>query len=95
MAVDITVNLNDRYEAIVNRAAADYNTANAGTPGFVAVTPAQWFRQSGRELLDVEAGRQEQADKEAPADATGLRTAYKRAPLNVQSVVDAALAPYR
>lgn len=95
MAVDITVNLNDRYEAIVTRAAADYNTANAGVPGFSPLTPAQWFRQMGRQLLDVEAGRQEQADKEETVDSVGLRTAYKRAPAAVQATVDAALAPYR
>jgi hypothetical protein len=95
VATDITVNLNDRYEAIVARAAADFNAAQASRPGFVPLTPAQWFRQTAREHLDVEAGRQEQADKVDAVDSVGLRTAYKRAPLAVQQSVDAALSPYR
>lgn len=84
MAIDITLPLTDRYEAIAARGATESGT-----------TLVAWVRQRCREALDMEAGRQEQADKEELVDATGLRTAFRRAPADVQATVEAALAPYR
>jgi hypothetical protein len=87
MATNISTNINDEDEVVLNRLVAEWNIdpVNAGDQ----LTPAQFFRQHARDWLRMNAARY------AAEDQIGMRAAYRLATLEEQATIDTILDPYR
>lgn len=87
MAIDITTNLNDEDEAVLNRLVQEYNSAQPAPPQ--QLSPAQFFRQRSREWI------RSQASRFFEKDQLGMRAAYKLATPQEQATIDTILDQYR
>lgn len=85
MALNVTVNINDADEVILNKYTARYNVFHKLDPQ----TPSQLVRQEIRDWIRAnEALLAEEAK-------IGLKAAYEKATLTEQTQIDAILQKYR
>jgi hypothetical protein len=86
VAAQITINLSDSDEALLNKITAEHNGAIPNQPN--PLTPAQMLRQTVRDWLRTFAERYSERDR------LGMRKAYNLATAEERAQIDAILAPY-